>query len=290
MTDPGGVARVDVFSVKGGVGKTTVSVLLARAQAEHTKQPVLLIDADLTGTCLGHLLGPAITGDWNETHNLAHLVCDPPETLDEALTKDRLPVYRDAGADAKPKEHHVSKLSSFQSTVLYCPSHGGSSKPAVDAQVLQALIGHETAGGWVSLVIERVIEATQQITGPLGGVIVDHSPGMAALQSLAFEQIGRAGGRRRALFVTTTDRVDLKMTNVALGHQALEHATVVFNRTGNGWKSEPQVAEFVGKGWFTAGHSLQYSEKLRLAYAQSQRFVSEDSAELERLRAAVFRG
>ena len=293
MTAPGGVARVDVFSVKGGVGKTTVSVVLARAQAAHSKKPVLLVDADLTGTCLGHLLGPAIRGDWNEVHNLAHLICDPPETLEEALVKDRLPVYRlPEQHTADPKDHHVSRVESFASQVLYCPSHGNSTAPSfVDPKVLQALAGHETAGGWVRLVIEKVIESTAGVAGELGGVIVDHSPGMAALQTATLQDISAAPSARRALFVTTSDRVDLKMTNATVGHldqQVLGRSVFLVNRARGRWREQAHVKSEFDTSWVTSARELEYSERLREAYEKSEALPLAELSQLSSLRKAVF--
>jgi cellulose biosynthesis protein BcsQ len=75
--------RLDVMSLKGGVGKTTLAYALAWAQATRSRRPVLLIDADLTGTCLGDLLDPVVA--WHLEANLAHLLCEPPDTLPEQL-------------------------------------------------------------------------------------------------------------------------------------------------------------------------------------------------------------
>jgi CobQ/CobB/MinD/ParA nucleotide binding domain len=291
----GCVERVDVFSVKGGVGKTTMSVLLARAQAEHSKKPVLLIDADLTGTCLGHLLAPNIRGDWNEVLNLAHLICDPPETLDEMLGKDTLPVYSlPSQHDADPREHRVASVERFENQVLYCPSHGSSTGPrVVDQKVLQALAGHETAGGWVRLVIQKVIQATREVAGELGGVIVDHSPGMAALQAATLEDIAAARTKRRALFVTTCDRVDLKMTNAMVAHlqaDVTESSVFVINRVRGDWREQTHVKEEFGTGWVKRASPQSFSADLQKAYEQSARFASGDQGQLEDLRRAVFGG
>ncbi|MBK7534648.1 MAG: P-loop NTPase [Myxococcales bacterium] len=295
MTTLGGVARVDVFSVKGGVGKTTVSVALAHAQAAHSKKPVLLVDADLTGTCLGHLLAPAINGDWNQVHNLAHLICDPPETLDDALVRDRIPVYRlPSQHNADPKHHHVSRVENFAGQVLYCPSHGNSTAPNfVDPRVLQALVGHETAGGWVRLVIKKIIKATADVAGELGGVIVDHSPGMAALQTATLEDIGEAPGVRRALFVTTSDRVDLKMTSATVGHLKEElrgPSLFLVNRARSQWRELPHTckkSEF-DTPWVNGAHELEYSEALRKAYEKSDALPLAELRQLSALRTAVF--
>ena len=296
MTTSGGVARVDVFSVKGGVGKTTVSVALAHAQAAHRKKPVLLIDYDLTGTCLGHLLGPAINGDWNQVHNLAHLICDPPETLDDALVRDRIPVYRLPSQQdqhtADPLKHQVSLVDSFAGQVLYCPSHGNSTEPTfVDPRVLQALAGHETAGGWIRLVIQKVIDATREVVVELGGVIVDHSPGMAALQKATLEDIGEKPDQRRALFVTTSDRVDLKMTNATVGHlepQILDRSLFVVNRARADWRKQKHVEDEIDTKWVKSARELEYSEALREAYEKSDALPLAGLHRLSALRTAVF--
>lgn len=293
MSNTGGVERVDVFSVKGGVGKTTASVLLARAQAERSKKPVLLIDADLTGTCLGDLLAPNISGDWNEVTNLAHLICGPPETLDEALVRAELPVYALApDPHSPPADYHISRLAEFSNQVLYCPSHGNSTRPrVVDLRVLQALAGHETAGGWVRLVIKEVIAATCLVAGPLGGVIVDHSPGLAALQSAMLDDILAAPHSRRALFVTSCDRVDLKMTSALIEHRYGDLracSTFLVNRAREQWREQEHVKEELSKLWLSTGIALSYCDTLRAAYESSNRFISSNVDELERVRKAVF--
>lgn len=292
MSDAGGVERVDVFSVKGGVGKTTVSVLLARAQAAHSKKPVLLIDADLTGTCLGDLVAPNIPGDWNEILNLAHLICDPPETLDDAIVPSKLPVYAiPEEPHLPPLERHVSALRDYSKQVLYCPSHGNSTSPrVVDTKVLHALAGHETAGGWVRLVIEKVIKATQEVAGTLGGVVVDHSPGLAALQSATLDDI-TSSGSRRALFVTSCDRVDLKMTSAMVEHRynSLQNSsTFLINRVRQQWRDQEHVKEVLSKPWLNNGLSLLYCDDLRAAYENSSRFTSKNLEEIERVRKEIF--
>ncbi len=79
--------RLDVFSLKGGVGKTTVSVFLARTLAHAAAAPVLLVDLDLTGTCVGDLLENWAFPTWPVNPNLVDLVCGRPELLPEALEK-----------------------------------------------------------------------------------------------------------------------------------------------------------------------------------------------------------
>lgn len=214
--------RVDVFSAKGGVGKTTIAFRLARMWAEKSGLPVLLVDADLSGTCLGDLLEPA--ANWQNAQNLIHLVCGLPERLPEQLALDRLPVY-----ELRPTpEETPQRVRSTTSgpTILFCPSNGetyltspAGLDPVVEPAVLHALLGHESAGGWVGHVIERVIDATKnRVSTGLGAVIVDHGPGLGALQwsqmcavdaELANARNESRSPTRQALFVTTRDLVDL---------------------------------------------------------------------------------
>ncbi|HEX2572229.1 MAG TPA: hypothetical protein VH877_21980, partial [Polyangia bacterium] len=208
-----------VFSLKGGVGKTTLTYFLGRAQAEASQKPVLLIDADLSGTCLGDLL--ADTVKWAEAPNLAHLVCGRPEALPEALGAERLPVYVHFPFEPGVEPHRPRRLRATltgQAAVLFCPSHSESTgELPIDRDVLQALVAGESAGGWVSHVIERLSEATAAVVGELGGILVDHGPGMGALQRVVRQAIAedrqthKAASPRRVLLVTSRDGVDLRM-------------------------------------------------------------------------------
>src|SRR4051812_44900250 len=86
--------RVDVFSPSSGVGKTLLAVRLAHLQARKTRAPVLLVDADINGPCVGDLLESWVSPPWDSTNNLLHLICGRPEFLPEQLRPGELPVYR----------------------------------------------------------------------------------------------------------------------------------------------------------------------------------------------------
>jgi hypothetical protein len=218
--------RVDVFSAKGGVGKTTVAYRLAKKWADESKQPVLLVDADLSGTCLGDLVESTAAPGWRDRPNLIHLVCGRPEELPELLDPNLWPIYElRVTPDEKPLRGRAS-ISGAQ--VLFCPSHAETyfevpgGKAPVDLAVLQALLGHESAGGWVGHVIESVINVVDKKdvkgVGRLAGTVVDHGPGIGALQWSQMSAInaelanatkdGRLS-QRQALFVITRDLVDL---------------------------------------------------------------------------------
>src|SRR3954471_20572797 len=86
--------RVDVFSVSGGVGKTLLAIRLAQLQARHKNAPVLIVDADVAGACIGELLEGWASPPWDSKDNLLHLICGRPEYLAERLRPGKLPVYR----------------------------------------------------------------------------------------------------------------------------------------------------------------------------------------------------
>ena len=276
--------RVDVFSVKGGVGKTTVSYSLARAQALHCKRPVLLIDADLTGTCLGDLLDSRVP--WYLTSNLAHLLCDPPDTLAEALGGDRLPVYIESEPTSAGTPQRASRADG--AAVVFCPSHAYSTQPsAISRPVLEALIGQETAGGWVRHVLDRLIEATIASLGPLGGVVVDHGPGLAALQSAVLGDIHARSHGRKVAVVTSCDRVDLAMckaTNQSL-MQELREAIWIVNRAEATWRADSDDPE-IEAGWHAAALRISQDDRVQAAYRRSA--LTTAPLDLEPLRAQVF--
>lgn len=210
------ISRVDVFSTKGGVGKTTIAFLVASLQAEHENKPVLLVDADLTGTCLGDLLQPGVEPAWHSRLNLIHLLCtEAPERLKDVLRK-QLPVYvYPPTPEPDPKARPLTERTAGK-TLLFCPSHAYSTHEStlIPHAVLHALLGHESAGGWVQHVIEEVIQATWNRAGELGAVVVDHGPGIGALQDALLQslKVEEPGLRRRALVVTSRDGVDLSAT------------------------------------------------------------------------------
>lgn len=259
--------RVDVMSVKGGVGKSTLAYLLARAQAETSKLPVLIIDADLTGTCLGDLLDHQVSPAWASTMNLAHLLSDPPEALLDTLQPATLPVYLHDPASPSGNAA-VRPDRSCGARIVYCPSHGDSTLPtAVDRPILEALLAHETAGGWIRHVIEQVISATVTAIGPLGGVLVDHAPGMGILQTC---MLGDDNPQRRNLSITTCDHVDLQM---AAATHARMHApgspnrtTWAINRVPPAWVPGP---DFNGVPWVSDATQVPDNEALRIAYRGS---------------------
>lgn len=217
------VTRVDVMSLKGGAGKTTLAFRLAWAQAQAIQQPVLLVDADLPGTCLGDLLEPWVQKAWGSVPNLIDLVCDRPEMLHERLDDDlRLPLYllRPAPPAAGPRAPARVGGELTGPSIVFCPSHADSADTHVDPALLHALVAHESAGGWVQHVIDELVRRAQALIGTaLAGVIVDHSPGMSALPWAVLQTMA-SGPRedeapfheivdRKALFVTTPDLTDL---------------------------------------------------------------------------------
>lgn len=212
--------RVDVFSAKGGVGKTTVAFRLAKALASTRQRPALIVDADLAGTCLGDLLERTVV--WKKQPNLTQLVCGRPEDLPEA----KLPVYQFRPSSPAEKPRELDKNVKGPA-ILFCPSHAesevgtGKRRQPVNHAVLQALVGQESAGGWVGHVITHVIEMTAAVlsdAGGLAGVVVDHGPGTGALQWAEMRAINEElddakkksrASPRQAVFITSRDLVDL---------------------------------------------------------------------------------
>ena len=289
--------RIDVFSLKGGVGKTTLAILLARAQMLASKKSVLLVDADLTGTCVGDLLEWWATPGWSAQTNLAHLVCGAPERLDELLNQN-LPVY--VHRIAPPTNEDRSPLRFVKggksAKLLFCPSHAESSankNPLVEVRrgVLQALIGHENAGGFVGHVIEQLIAKVAKLT-ELGGVIVDHGPGFSALQSATFAS-QRGVSEHRSLFVTSRDAVDLAMIHdfeKKLDLEDREHTFWVVNKTPLEGKNKIDPRFHRKLSWFEEALPFLEDNKLSQDYANAG-LLEADSPNVEplgNLRAALF--
>lgn len=208
--------RIDVLSFKGGVGKTTVSWQLARHIAEQEKGPVLLIDADLTGTSLGEFLFPS--HPWHQELNLAHLLVMEPERLPETL-RDRPPV-REFSSLAQQSDRLTPPAD-----VLLCQSHALSSE-RIELEILHALLAQESVGGWVHHVISLIAKSVHK-RWPLKALIVDHSPGIGNLQEKVI-----LDARSSKVFVTSLDLPDVQMVyRYLLSAQNLDEQTCfVFNK------------------------------------------------------------
>jgi hypothetical protein len=149
--------------------------------------------------------------------NLNHLLCTTaPERLVDLL-RDELPVYiyepqEKPGQPVQPLKEPVAG-----GELLFCPSHAYATEPSeIPLAVLHALLGHESAGAWVQHVMDKLIQETQGLAKTLGAVIVDHGPGIGALQDALLRSLSREEKgdiRRRALVVTSRDGVDLAATD-----------------------------------------------------------------------------
>src|SRR5262245_37728350 len=141
--------RVDVFSVSGGVGKTLLAIRLAQLQAKHKNAPVLLMDADVAGPCIGEILESWASPPWDSSDNLLHLISGRPEYLPERLRPAKLPVYRlrdERPASAKEQAPLlVTRPIGRQPAIVFCPSHPHSTSPRIEPAVVHALLGHESA-------------------------------------------------------------------------------------------------------------------------------------------------
>ncbi len=243
------VVRLDVFSLKGGVGKTSLALELARAWRK--RQPdgrrVLVVDADLTGSCLGDLLQPLATDGWAGLVELDALLCSAPELLDSTVQAS-LPVF------LEPPQRRDAQVKALRGTLapgaglLFAPSHPYTTpldaRCAVDLPVLHGLLGNESAGRWVERVFDAVITETHR-RAQLALVVVDHAPGMGALQRATLEQVqSTRDGTRRALVVGSRDAVDLRMVRQfynasGAGTRGLSNVTFAVNRvpTGDGRQS-----------------------------------------------------
>lgn len=303
--------RVDVMSLKGGAGKTTLAFRLAWAQARARSKPVLLVDADFAGTCLGDLLEPWVTAAWGTVPNLVDLVCDRPETLPERLSEPaRLPVYRlrpskPASGPAAPAAVNGPVTGP---AVLFCPSHVDSVAAHVEPPLLHALVAHESAGGWVQHVIEAVVTRAGGVVGDLGGVVVDHSPGMSALPWATLRSIGDHAREGRAdwkaLFVATPEMVDLNAwSDIGArrsGGEILDRLRAcsvwAVNRVRPTAKGRPdtlrgRLPEKAPEGqWLDGAAEVPHDEELARAYAEGGlvQLVARQDPGIEGLRTRLF--
>ena len=96
-----GVLRCCSFhSVKGGVGKSTLSTLTALALARRDEGPVYLLDMDLTGTSLADVLPlQAPSFPKSSTGNGLDLLATPSGFLSERQTREQVRLRGDHGAE-----------------------------------------------------------------------------------------------------------------------------------------------------------------------------------------------
>ena len=151
--------RLDIFSTSGASGKTFTSIRLAQLQARARGGAVLIIDADLTGPCLGSMLEPDVA--WRRQRDLVQLVCGRPELLPEELQHKKRPVYRRRGATSAPLDaklrrepERISRGQDLGRALLFCPRVVPCVENGLDAEVLNAIVGHERAGWpWASAAV-----------------------------------------------------------------------------------------------------------------------------------------
>lgn len=299
--------RVDVLSTMGGVGKTLLALRLAHAQAQRSGRPVLLVDADLTGPCLGDVVEAAV--NWENAADLVRLICGRPELLPEELDRDHLPVYvqrEHVPADLQPER---ASPSAGPGALLFCPSVAPSADiTRVHPEVIHALLGNESAGGWVGYVIEQVIDATERMLGrtgsdaKLGGTIVDHGASMGPLQWATLAGCNDDEDRR-LLFVSTADMVDL--TAVVQLDRAIEklfpkigaRRRWVINRVDrdHDWKASvrSRITDMSDpERWLHDALPVFKDQAAAGAYAKGtlQPGQDGDAAQTEAVRAALFEG
>jgi hypothetical protein len=133
--------------------------------------------------------------------------------------------------------------------------------------VLQALLTHETAGHWIEHVLDNLIQTTCKIVPHLRSVIVDHGPGLAAVQRCALDAIleNKKPPNARGLIVTTPDYVDLK---AVAQHFASLAATAgpppplhwLINRVPASWTTPSFLASEV---WFNTSIKMNDDPKIR---------------------------
>ncbi len=212
--------RIDIFSQKGGVGKTSLAILMAKHFVSK-KRNVLIVDADLTGSCIGDAIAPDLIDPWESIPGLTQLICGSPDLLLDNVANTPIYWFDPSWTDIDIDKMKIQPPTGFG--ICFCPSH---LYPDVGsfAKILRALAAHETSGNWVRHVIQMVINQTRQIVGDEIVVIVDHSPGMAALQQAALEDIRANAIERKnseelsklpnnhvALMITSADKADLNM-------------------------------------------------------------------------------
>ena len=298
-------------STKGGVGKSTLAVTLARLLANHYAKPVLIVDCDLTGTSLADglgLLAPQVAG-WND--GKLNLSLPPTSATPHDLkTTQRL---RDRRKN-RPDSHEPAFVPFLNDALDFRPVQGGpdcridallwqseadpllrllpSSPLARDVELAIAwLFNREEPWAWVrrlAWVVDRALELIPDVSN----VVFDLPPGLFGFSALVLTLLGYINRKEtlpvdfpkwnetfscnvNPFLVTTPDRNDLYAAVDALGPLLFEVPELlpVVNRED----SKERVREVIKERFEVSGLDTLF-ETVPFAAMLSQLFRSQSSS------------
>jgi MinD-like ATPase involved in chromosome partitioning or flagellar assembly len=195
---------ISFHSVKGGVGKSTLSTLVAHGLAcRHRETPVVLIDMDLTGTSLSDVL-PLQAPSWSSGR--VDLFAPPSDFDSCEVTRDRIEARRSALDD----DIHVPYLNDF---LLHSDPDWSTER-----DVLPQALSWRMAGGPDNLVVipsSALPEDLRRIVP----VIFDeeHAAFLEARIEALLDMLVPAQGRRIVVFDTPPTIPGLSRSILSLG-------------------------------------------------------------------------
>lgn len=195
-----------IESRKGGVGKTTIAMNLAKQLL--SKGPVLMLDCDITGTSIS---GPATNSIyWKDDANVLKDENGMPLNLLGYFLNKYIKGNSNMTDFAKDGMLQEKKINVIGSQ-LYAPS----SRAIVDTRLLM----DEIHSYWLMEFVDALIKAFEMhYDGKLVHIIIDNSPGYVGFcQSLHNYMLKLGPEQAKTLMVSSIDEQDLKSCIYACG-------------------------------------------------------------------------
>ena len=184
---------VSIHSHKGGAGKTTLTLILAKVHA-RARRKVCAVDLDFVGSGFQHLFDiPA-----------------PARYLDEYLVRDPdaldLPALEDMIAHYAGEDLHGGQIDLVYNLGGERPAAGRSGeRQAYDHRRAEALAGEEPGLGVAGSAVERLLSQLEEAQYDL--VLLDCHPGLAYLSKSVLRLASRRGDSSHlTVFMTTANR------------------------------------------------------------------------------------
>lgn len=203
-----------IESRKGGVGKTTIALNLAKALLN--RGPVLLLDCDITGTSISEPASNSVY--WQ---NVTNVIMDEKETP-KNLLKYYLSHYIRGRADVNEFMPQKALLAS-KINIIGSEIYGEMSKAIVDTRLLMDEIHSFWLMEFIDAIIQTFDKRFESNDSPLH-VIIDNSPGYVGFCQALHEYMFQLGPlKAKFVMVSSVDAQDLQSCIAASAeiHQAI---------------------------------------------------------------------
>lgn len=196
-----------IESRKGGVGKTTIALNLAKQLI--SRGPVLLLDCDITGTSISAPTTKSYF--WNKLTNVVNLLETDKNgevTYSEANLLDLFVNHYLKGETFINKLINEKTMDSSKINVLGSAIYDESYHPIVDSRLLM----DEIHSRWlVEFIQSIIIESTNLYKDKNISVIIDNSPGYVGFNAALHRFMAKNGPKKsKFVFITSFDEQDMK--------------------------------------------------------------------------------